>query len=108
MDATDVPIDVPRERIAAFCQRWGIRELALFGSVLRDDFGAESDIDVLVTYQPGREWTLADYMQMHDELEAILGRRVDLVNRRAVERSANPVRRRAILESARVIYVAAA
>ncbi|GAB4575802.1 MAG: nucleotidyltransferase family protein [Anaerolineae bacterium] len=98
--------NLPLEALRAFCQRWQIRELAVFGSILTDAFSPESDIDVLVTYQPGIEWTLSQYMQMHDELEALLGRRVDLVNRRAVERSRNPVRRRAILESARTIYAA--
>ncbi len=106
--AIHIPTDLPMQKIAAFCERWGIQELALFGSVLRDDFSPESDIDVLVTYTPGREWTLESYMQMHDELEALLGRRVDLVNRQSVEHSSNPIRRKAILESAQVIYVAAA
>lgn len=100
--------ELPMQQIAAFCERWGIQELALFGSVLREDFGPESDVDVLVTYRPGHEWTLESYMQIHDELEALLGRPVDLVNRQTVERSLNPVRRKAILESAQVIYVAAA
>ncbi|MHB9038400.1 MAG: nucleotidyltransferase family protein [Armatimonadota bacterium] len=89
-----------------FCKRWGIAELALFGSVLRDDFGPNSDVDVLVTFSPGARPTLFDMVHMQDELAGILGREVDLVSRRGVESSANYLRRKAILESAEVVYAA--
>jgi uncharacterized protein len=70
-------IDMPTERIAAFCRQNGIRRLALFGSILRDDFGPESDIDVLVEFQPGVRVGLS-FFRIQDELSEILGRRVDL------------------------------
>lgn len=70
-------IEVPRERIEAFCRAYGIRRLALFGSVLRDDFRPDSDIDVLIEFQPGVRVGLA-FIRMQDELTAIFGRPVDL------------------------------
>ena len=93
-------IAIDRERLKDFCRRWQISELALFGSVLRDDFRPESDVDVLVTFAPGANRSLFDYGAMEEELAAILGQSVDLVNRQAIEQSANWLRRRAILESA--------
>ncbi len=101
-----VRIDIPKDQVAAFCKRWKITELAVFGSVLRDDFRPDSDVDVLVTFAPDAKWSLFDHVDMEDELEKILGRPVDLVSRRGIERSRNPFRRKAILESARVVHVA--
>lgn len=97
-------IHLDNARIADFCQRWKITELALFGSVLRDDFGPESDVDVLVTFVPEHGWTLLDHVQMREELQEMLGRSVDLVTRSAVERSRNYIRRKAIMDSAQVVY----
>jgi len=99
-------IAVPRDRLRAFCDRWQVAELALFGSVLRDDFRPDSDIDVLVTFAPDARPTLFDLAEMQAELAGIFGREVDLVTRRGIERSRNPRRRQAILTSARVIDVA--
>ena len=99
-------IDMPPEKVAAFCKRWQIAELALFGSVLRDDFGPESDVDVLVRFDPQARHTLFDLAQMQGQLSATLGRKVDLIEREAVERSPNYIRRRAILQSAETIYAA--
>lgn len=99
-----IPID--HEKIADFCQRWKITEFALFGSVLRDDFRPNSDVDVLVTFDADSHWTLFDLVHMEWELEAMFGREVDLVSRRGIERSRNYLRRKAILSSAEVIYVA--
>jgi uncharacterized protein len=90
-------IDLPRERITEFCEKWKITEFELFGSVLREDFGPESDIDVLITFDPDANWGLSDLVQMDEEATAIFGRRVDLVERRLVERSANYLRRDGIL-----------
>ncbi len=70
-------IDADPERIAAFCRKHRIRRLAFFGSVLRDDFTPESDVDVLVEFEPGQEPGLA-FFAMEEELSRILGRRVDL------------------------------
>jgi len=99
-------IQIPADRIVDFCRRWKITEFALFGSVLRDDFRPDSDIDVLVTFAPDADWSLFDHVTMQDELKAIFGRTVDLVSRRGLERSRNYIRRKAILKSAEAIYVA--
>ncbi len=101
-----IQIALPMEEISAFCQRWQIAEFALFGSVLRDDFRPDSDIDVLVTFAPDSSRSLVELMKMHDEIEAIFGRKVDLIDRHSIERSRNYIRRKAILKSARTIYVA--
>jgi predicted nucleotidyltransferase len=99
-------IVVPEDRITEFCRQWKIVELALFGSVACDDFRPDSDVDVLVTFAPDAKWSLFDHVDMEDELAKILGRPVDLVSRRGIERSRNPFRRRAILDSAQVVHVA--
>jgi uncharacterized protein len=103
---TSVTLAVPDEILAAFCQHWQIRELALFGSALRDDFRADSDIDLLVTFADGASWGLLAHVQMQQELEALLQRPVDLISRRALEESPNWLRRHAILDTARVLYAA--
>lgn len=95
-----------QEAIAAFCRRWKITELSLFGSVLRDDFRPDSDVDVLVTFAPDAHWGLFAHIQMEDELSTIVGRPVDLVSRWAVEHSHNWIRRTSILQSAEPIYAA--
>ncbi len=94
------------EELSKFCQRWQVAELALFGSVLRDDFNTDSDIDVLVSYQPTAKRGLFEKIQMKEELELLFHRRVDLVSKRAIQQSHNWLRRRNILDSAEVIYVA--
>ena len=100
-------IEISTDKIADFCQRWKIREFALFGSVLRDDFRADSDVDILVTFASDAHRTLFDLADMQDELEAMFGRKVDLLSRRGIEKSRNYLRRQAILNSAQVIYAAA-
>lgn len=100
-------VNIPEEKIADFCQRWKITEFALFGSVLREDFSLESDIDVLVSFAPDARWSLLDHVEMQDELKIIFGRNVDLISKRGIEQSRNPIRRKEILESAEVIYAAA-
>jgi predicted nucleotidyltransferase len=97
-------IEIPESQLAEFCQRWQITELALFGSALREDFRPDSDIDVLIKLAPDHQWTLFDHVDMRDELEAIFGRKVDLVSKSALERSRNYIRRQNILNSAQVIY----
>ena len=92
------------ESVASFCRRWKIRELAVFGSALREDFDADSDLDVLVSYAPDATWSLLDHVAMEEELAELVGRPVDMVTRRAVERSENWIRRQAILETAQVVY----
>lgn len=99
-----LPLPWPEERIAEFCRRWKVEELAVFGSALRRDFGPGSDVDLLVRFAPDAEWTLLDHSRMERELEEVLGRKVDLVSRAAIEESPNWVVRREILSSARVAY----
>ena len=99
-------IDISPDRLAAYCERWRILELALFGSVVRDDFGPKSDVDVLVSFHPNARHTLFDLSRMEDELTTLLGRPADIVERVAVERSPNYLRRQAILQSAETIYAA--
>src|SRR6266480_302046 len=86
-------IPLPLDAIREFCNRWQVAEFAVFGSVLRDDFRPDSDVDVLVTFAPGVEWSLFDHIAMEEELSAMLGRKVGLVSRRAIERSSNWIRR---------------
>ena len=101
-------LNLPYEQIAEFCRKWNVTEFALFGSVLRDDFRPDSDVDVLVTFaSPELAPSLFEHVDMEDELEQIFGRNVDLVSKKAVERSENPFRRKAILDSAQVVYAAA-
>lgn len=89
--------------IADFCKRWQVAELALFGSVLRDDYNSNSDIDVLVEFAPDGVPGI-EFVTMAEELSRLLRRPVDLLTRSAVERSRNHIRRREILESAEVVY----
>lgn len=92
------------EAVRAFCQKWGVRELSLFGSVLRDDFRPDSDVDVLVALEPGVAMTFEGFLDMRAELSSLFGgREVDLVERRLVT---NPFRRHEILTTRRVIYAA--
>ena len=90
-----------REKIAEFCQPWKITEFALFGSVLLDDFRPDSDVDVLVTFDPDAQWSLFDLVQMQDELGEVLGRKVDLVEKKGLR---NPFRRHSILKTRQVVY----
>ena len=96
-------IPFPTEQIAAFCQKWKITELAVFGSVLRDDFRPESDVDVLVSFTDDAHWSLYDWVDMQEELKGMLGRDVDLVEKKGLH---NPFRRYAILTTKQVIYAA--
>ena len=99
-------VTLDRDQIAAFCRKWQIAEMSLFGSVLRDDFGPDSDVDFLVTFEPGADHDWEAWPAMVDELAGIVGRRVDFVEKRLVEQSENYIRRQAILGSAERIYVA--
>ena len=99
-------VQLNKNALAAFCRKWRVCELSLFGSALRDDFGPESDLDFLVSFEPEAGTTLFDMVDMEDELSGLVGRNVDLVSRRGIEESRNDIRRRAILESAEVIYAA--
>jgi len=97
-----LPIQLPMDRIADFCERHGVARLALFGSVLRDDFTPESDVDVLVEFLPGRTPGLA-FFSMQDELSEMIGRQVELNTPKFLSRAF----RDEVLLEARPLYVAA-
>jgi predicted nucleotidyltransferase len=92
------------DSVADFCRRWGIVELAVFGSALRDDFSEESDVDLLLTFAEPSLGTLYDYVLMKEEIETILDRKVDLISRHALERGRNAVRRREIEQTAQTVF----
>jgi len=102
----NISIEYDKETLREFCRRWNIIEFSLFGSVVRDDFAPESDVDVLVTLAPDAPWSLSNWLQMQRELERLFQRRVDLIERDAVEHSENRFRKRAILSSAVMLDVA--
>lgn len=99
-------VEVTHDQIAAFCLKWQIVEFELFGSVLRDDFRPDSDVDVLVTFASSSRWSLFDLVHMEDELREMFARDVDLVERPVLEKSENYIRRRNILSSTRRVYAA--
>ena len=104
-----IATELDRELIAAFCRKWRIKELALFGSVLTDNFREDSDIDFLVTFEdPQPDWGPwgSRWSEMKEELQSIVGREVDVAEKRLVEASENYIRRRHILSKQRTIYVA--
>lgn len=101
-----IKVSVPRKKLETFCRRWNISELAFFGSVLREDFRPDSDVDLLVSFVPNAKVSLFDLVHMQNELKEIFGREVDLVERRAIEKSENYIRRKNILQNTKVIYAA--
>lgn len=97
-------VTIPTEQLAEFAKRWSITELSLFGSILREDFRPDSDVDVCVVFDPAKRFDLDDYLQMLDELSAIFGgRQVDLVERRLIK---NPFRRHKIITTRKIVYAA--
>jgi hypothetical protein len=93
-------IDIPSQEIITFCQRHHIRQLALFGSVLRDDFGSESDVDVLVEFEPDAQIGYQRFFRLQDELSALFGREVDLFT----PNSLKPFARESAMQNKAVIY----
>lgn len=96
-------LHIPRGKIEDFCRQHQVREFALFGSVLREDFSRESDIDVLISFAPDTRYSLFDLADMREELKALFGREVDLVEKEALR---NPYRRKHILQNMEVVYAA--
>ena len=94
-------IAVPQDKIAAFCRKWRVKELSLFGSVLTDRFGPESHVDVLLAFEKGVPWDLWDLVDMREELKEIFSREVDIVEKQALR---NPFRKREILGNREIIY----
>lgn len=100
----NLQINFPLEKIKKFCKTWKVKEFSLFGSVLRDDFDpVTSDIDILIEFFPDAKWGW-DIVNMHEELALIFNRKVDVLSKDSVERSRNPIRKKAILDSYEVIY----
>src|SRR5438477_7118690 len=105
----EVKLELPIEKVASFCQRWGIVRLDIFGSVLREDFRPDSDVDFLFTPGPHfkRDKVYGAWARnyMAEELAGIVGRKVDIIDRRRVEQMENWIKRRHILQTAVPIYV---
>jgi hypothetical protein len=100
----NLKVPLPLEQIADFCRRWRIVRLDVFGSALREDFRPDSDLDFVATYSPKARWSLLDRVRMKCELADLLGRQVDLLNRRALEKAASHGRAAAILAQAQTLY----
>jgi uncharacterized protein len=96
-------VKLDREALAEFCRKWRVRELSIFGSALREDFGPDSDLDFLVSFEPGTPLDIDWLMDMKEELEALFGRPVDLVEKEFLR---NPWRKYEILRTREVIYAA--
>ena len=100
-----LPFELDTLAVAEFCRKWHIAEMSLFGSVLRDDFKADSDVDVLVSFIEGATLSLLDKMAAREELEAILGRNVDLVTKSGLSHWTTPLSiRDSILAEAEIVY----
>lgn len=99
-------IQLPQQALAAFCQKWKIKEMSFFGSVLREDFRPDSDIDIIVSFEDTSTWGILELVRMKRELKTLLGREVDLMTKKSIEQSHNWIRRQEILGTAQVVYVA--
>jgi predicted nucleotidyltransferase len=97
-------IDLDSRGIRDFCNKWKVQELSVFGSILRDDFRPDSDIDFLITYDQDAEWDLSDAVIMKEELARIVGRPVDLISRTAIERSDNRFIKKEVLSTSEPVY----
>ena len=96
-------IEIPMDKIIAFCHKWKIKEFSLFGSVLRKDFRPDSDVDVMVSFEENAGWDLFDIVDMKEELQTIFAREVDIVEKGAIR---NPFRRQSIMTHREVLYAA--
>ncbi len=97
-------IQVPDDALDVLCRKWKIRRLEIFGSALRGALGPDSDVDLLAEFDPDEKWSLMDMVGAEEEFALLFGRRVDLVDKKNLERSDNWIRRNAILDSAEVIF----
>jgi len=96
-------LELPLASIAEFCKHWKVKEFSIFGSILRKDYGPDSDVDVLLSFQEDVPWGLFEFVDMKEELKKIFGREVDIVEKEGIR---NPFRRHEILRSREVIYAA--
>ncbi len=94
-------ISVTNDDVRQLCERWQIERLSLFGSVLRDDFGTDSDIDVLVNLRDDAAWSLWDWIEMNEEMQQLFGREVDVFDESGLT---NPFRRQRILDTREIVH----
>ncbi len=106
MTFIQLAFNLPIKKIKSFCLKWGIIRFEVFGSILRSDFSDQSDIDVLVSFNVKVHHSLFGLVDMKEELEQIIGRKVDILTRKSIEKSRNKIRRKAILDSAKEIWIA--
>lgn len=97
-------LDVAPGDLAAFCRKWNIAKLEVFGSLVREDFADDSDVDFLVSFEPGKAPADMSWFQIKEELEELIGRKVDVLDRRLVEQSRNLYRRYHILREATAVH----
>lgn len=100
MDTSHLP---SREALADLCERWRIRELSVFGSVARGSSRRDSDVDLLVTFDPDAPWSTLEIVDLREELASLFGRKVDLIEEKAIR---NPYRKASILRDKSVLYAA--
>lgn len=98
-------INIQEEQLKEICKRYLIRELAVFGSALRQDFNDKSDVDLLIEFEPESGITLFNIVDLKEEFEKLFGRDVDIVSKKAIQQSRNHLKRKAILANFKVIYV---
>ena len=96
-----IHVDFDRAKLIDFCRKWQINRLAFFGSVVRDDFKPDSDVDVMVSFKPDSHWSLFDIVDMQFELEVIFNRDVDIIEEGTIR---NPIKRRCIYKDLQVVY----
>lgn len=99
-------LNIADEQLRKICEKYLVKELAVFGSALEGDLKDDSDIDLLYTFQDNAEHSLFDKVRIKEEFEELFGRPVDLISRKAIESSRNIYKKRAILENSKVIYAA--
>ncbi|NJR71038.1 MAG: nucleotidyltransferase [Synechococcales cyanobacterium CRU_2_2] len=97
-------LNLSTQKLQTFCKKWRIIEFSIFGSALRDDFRPDSDLDVLVSFMPHAPWTIVDLITIQNELQQIVNRDVDLIEKRVIEKSHNSIRRNEILTTAQILY----
>lgn len=103
VERPSLPIELPHDALGNYGRRWKINKLEVFGSILREDFGPDSDVDFLVTFDPAARWSLMGMVRAERELAGIVGRPVDLVERDGIEQSENWMRGKLILGNNRTI-----
>ncbi|HET6387286.1 MAG TPA: nucleotidyltransferase domain-containing protein [Armatimonadota bacterium] len=99
-------IDLDSGAIQMFCEKWKIKRLSVFGSILRDDFGPDSDVDFVAEYEEDADWDLLDCLRAQEELQSIIGRKVDLLERAGIDSSANRFLKKEILSTLETVHAA--